>query len=132
MDGDWFLYVGNLCVKKEKTADMLGGDHDLYMLWYGSAEINAGKTRGYLDRAEEIYFQHWHSQALFPLALNNLENFISSNSEPSRELAKAYYIQAEIYKELGNTKRAKKASQNFENLKKQGYYKSPLYLIHIE
>lgn len=117
---DWFVYVGNLCVKKETPADMLGGDHDLYMLWYSSSKIKAVNKEGYLERARQIYFHSTHATALLPLALSDLEVFIQ-NTEPSDELARAYDTKAGIYRELGKKREEHKARQEVKALEKQGY-----------
>ncbi len=130
---DWFLYVGNLCVKKETTADMLGEDHELYMLWLSSSEIKAGDKAGYLERALQIYFHHSYTTSLFPLALSDLETFIQ-NSQPSDELARAYETKADIYKKLGKNREEHKARQEVKALEEQGYtaYRNNLILIKLE
>ncbi len=117
---DWFLYVGNLCVKKETPADILGGDHELYMLWKSSSDIKAGNKEGYLERARQIYVYGWHTTSLFPLALSDLETFIQS-TEPSDQLARAYDTKAYIHRELGEKREEHKARQEVKALEKQGY-----------
>lgn len=130
---DWFLYVGNLCVKKETPAYMLGEDHELYMLWYSSSNIKAGNKEGYLERARQIYLLGWHTASLFPLALSDLEIFIQS-TQPSDELARAYDTKVGIYRELGKKREEHKARQEVKALEKQGYtpYRNYQILIKLE